>query len=71
MSTIQNTNLIAAAIGATIGVISVATAFIYNKVMERQQHSTLHNNIDRVNRKVAELQAELDELRYCYYVTCT
>ncbi|OXU30880.1 hypothetical protein TSAR_002601 [Trichomalopsis sarcophagae] len=63
MSTMQNSNLIAAAVGATIGVISVATVFIYNRVMERQQHSAMNSNIDRVNRKVAELKAELEELR--------
>ncbi|XP_011501077.1 PREDICTED: regulator of microtubule dynamics protein 1-like [Ceratosolen solmsi marchali] len=62
MSTLQNSNLIAAVIGATIGVISVAM-FIYNRVMENQQHSNMSNNIDNVNRKVLALQAELDELR--------
>ncbi|XP_058801972.1 regulator of microtubule dynamics protein 1-like [Phymastichus coffea] len=63
MSTMQNSNLIAAAVGAAIGVISVATVFIYNKVLERQQRAAMKTNIDRVNRKVSELQAELEELR--------
>lgn len=66
MSTLQNSNLIAAAVGATIGVVSVAAVMIYNKVMERQQHRTMNSNLDRVNRKVVELQAELEELRYTY-----
>lgn len=66
MSTLQNSNLIAAAVGATIGVISVATVFIYNKVMERQQQAAMKTNIDRVNRKVVELQTELEELRYVW-----
>lgn len=63
MSTLQNSNLIAAALGATIGVVSVATIFIYNKVMERQQHSMMNKNIDNVSQKVTELQAELEKLR--------
>lgn len=63
MSTLQNSNLIAAALGATIGVVSVATVFIYHKVMERQQHSMMNKNIDNVSKKVTELQAELEKLR--------
>ncbi|KAJ8672676.1 hypothetical protein QAD02_003936 [Eretmocerus hayati] len=63
MSSLQNSNLIAAAVGATIGVISVATVFIYHKIMERQQHTTMNKNIDRVSNKVVELQAQLEELR--------
>ena len=63
MSSLHHSSLIAAAVGATIGVISVATVMIYNKIMEQKQHSTMNSNIDRVNRKVSELQAELQELR--------
>lgn len=63
MSSFQNSNVIAAAVGATIGVVSVAAVFIYHKVMERQQHSAMNNNIDRMNRKVSELQAEMETLR--------
>lgn len=63
-NTLPNSNLIAAAVGATIGVVSVAAVFIYHRVMERQQHTAMNRNIDKVNRKVVELQAELEELRY-------
>lgn len=63
MNSMQNSNVIAAAVGATIGVVSVAAVFIYHKVMEKQQQAQMTNNIDRVNRKVVELQAELAELR--------
>jgi hypothetical protein len=63
MSTFQNANLIAVTIGA-IGVISMAVTFIYKNIIEKRQHSNMSSNIDKVNRKVLVLQAELDELRY-------
>ncbi|KAL7296348.1 hypothetical protein TKK_0010362 [Trichogramma kaykai] len=63
MSSLPQSSLIAAAVGATIGVITVAAAMVYNKILERQQHSSMNRNIDKVNRKVAELQSELEELR--------
>lgn len=64
MNNWQNSTLIAAAIGATVGVISAATAIIYNKILEEKQHSTMSSNIENVNRKVAELKAELETFRY-------
>ncbi|XP_011871321.1 PREDICTED: regulator of microtubule dynamics protein 1-like [Vollenhovia emeryi] len=62
MSQLQ-TNLIAAAIGATIGVISAASIFIYQKVLEKQQHAMKNEHLDEVDRRLTELQAELERLR--------
>lgn len=63
MSQLQ-TNLIAAAIGATIGVISAASIFIYQKVLEKQQHAMKNAHLDEVDRRLTELQAELERLRW-------
>lgn len=62
MSQLQ-THLIAAAIGATIGVISAASIFIYQKVLEKQQHAMKNAHLDEVDRRLAELQTELERLR--------
>ncbi|XP_076665323.1 regulator of microtubule dynamics protein 1 isoform X2 [Andrena cerasifolii] len=64
MNHLQNSNLIAAAIGVTVGVISAAGIFIYHKILEnQQQHTSRAGNLDAANKKIAELQAELDALR--------
>ncbi|XP_011701521.1 PREDICTED: regulator of microtubule dynamics protein 2-like [Wasmannia auropunctata] len=57
------TNLIAAAIGATIGVISAASIFIYQKVLEKQQRAMKNAHLDEVDRRLTELQTELERLR--------
>lgn len=60
------THLIAAAIGATIGVISAAGIFIYQKVLETQhgmKNSTVRDHLDDVDRRLTELQEELERLR--------
>jgi len=64
MSQQLQTHLIAAAIGATIGVISAASIFIYQKVLEKRQHSMKNAHLDEVDRRLAELQEELERLRY-------
>lgn len=64
MNHLQNSNLVAAAFGLAVGVVSAATIFIYHKIMENQNHSsTVNVNLEAVNKKVAELQAEIDALR--------
>ncbi|TGZ54014.1 Uncharacterized protein DBV15_00293 [Temnothorax longispinosus] len=63
MSNQLQTNLIAAAIGATIGVISAASIFIYQKVLEKQQHAGKNAHLDEVDRRLTELQTELERLR--------
>ncbi|RLU27163.1 hypothetical protein DMN91_000962 [Ooceraea biroi] len=63
MSQQLQTHLIAAAIGATIGVISAASIFIYQKVLEKQQHAMKTAHLDEVDRRLAEIQAELERLR--------
>jgi len=63
MSQQLQTHLIAAAIGATIGVISAASIFIYQKVLEKR-HSMKNAHLDEVDRRLAELQEELERLRY-------
>lgn len=62
MSQLQN-NLIAAAIGATIGVISAASIFIYQKILENKQRPMMNANYEELNRRLTELQEELDALR--------
>lgn len=63
MNHLQNSNLIAAAIGVTVGVISAAGIFIYHKILENQQHTTTVTNLDAANKKIIELQKELEALR--------
>lgn len=63
MNPLQNNNFIAAAIGVTVGVISAAGIFIYHKILENQQHTTTVTNLDAANKKIIELQAELEALR--------
>lgn len=63
MSQQLQTHLIAAAIGATIGVISAAGIFIFQKVLEKQQHAMKTAHLDEVDRRLAEIQAELERLR--------
>lgn len=62
-SNLHNTSLIAAAIGATVGVISAASVFIYQKVLERRHQRMMYNNLENVNRRIVELQSELENLR--------
>lgn len=60
----QNSTMMAVAISATVGVITAATLFIYNKIIEeKKQHKAMDHKVDQVNRKVIELQAELNALR--------
>ncbi|XP_011310824.1 regulator of microtubule dynamics protein 1 [Fopius arisanus] len=63
MSNLQNPHVVAVALGATIGVISAASLFIYQKVMEHKERTTMMNNLESVNRRVSELQVELENLR--------
>ncbi|XP_031843394.1 regulator of microtubule dynamics protein 1 [Nomia melanderi] len=58
-----HSNLIAAAIGVTVGVLSAASIFIYHKILENQQHTTVTSNLDAANKRIAELQEELETLR--------
>lgn len=62
MSQLQ-ANLIAAAIGATIGVISAASIFIYHKILENKQHPMKNANYEELDRRLTELQEELETLR--------
>lgn len=62
MSQLQ-ANLIAAAIGATIGVISAASIFIYHKILENKQQPMGNANYEDLNRRLTELQKELEALR--------
>lgn len=64
MSNMQNSTMVAVAISATVGVLTAATLFIYNKILEeKKQHTAMSNKVDQVNRKVLELQAEMNALR--------
>ncbi|XP_063983153.1 regulator of microtubule dynamics protein 2-like isoform X2 [Diachasmimorpha longicaudata] len=63
MSNLQNPHVVAIALGATIGVISAASLFIYQKVIEHNERTTMLNNLESVNRRVSELQVELETLR--------
>ncbi|XP_043786609.1 regulator of microtubule dynamics protein 2-like isoform X2 [Apis laboriosa] len=59
----MHNNLIAAAIGVTVGVISAASIFIYRKILANQQYSTTISDLDAANKKIDELQSELEALR--------
>ncbi|CAL7944296.1 unnamed protein product [Xylocopa violacea] len=59
----MHNNLIAAAIGVTVGVISAASIFIYRKILANQQYSTTICELDAANKRIDELQSELEALR--------
>ncbi|XP_076281953.1 regulator of microtubule dynamics protein 1 isoform X2 [Lasioglossum baleicum] len=59
MNNLQSSNLIAAAIGLTVGVVSAASIFIYHKMFEHQHHS----NMKVAEARIAELQDELEYIR--------
>ncbi|KOX67922.1 Regulator of microtubule dynamics protein 2 [Melipona quadrifasciata] len=59
----MHNNLIAAAIGVTVGVISAASIFIYRKILANQQYSTTISDLDAANKRIDELQTELEALR--------
>lgn len=59
----MNNNLIAAAIGVTVGVISAVSIFIYRKILANQQYSTTISDLNTANKRIDELQAELEALR--------
>lgn len=56
-------NLIVAAIGVTVGVIGAASIFIYRKILANSQYSTTVNDLDAANKRIDELQTELEALR--------
>ncbi|XP_076632966.1 regulator of microtubule dynamics protein 1 [Colletes latitarsis] len=55
-------HLIATTIGVTVGVISAASIFIYHTIFKNQQH-TVSSNLDVANKRIVELQLELEALR--------
>lgn len=61
--------MIAVAIGATIGVLGAATVLIYQKIVEQRQNAMMHDYVENVDRRFAELEAELKNVRYraCFY----
>lgn len=63
MNHLQNSHLLAAAVGVTVGVITAAGICLYHKILENQQHATTNINLEAVNKKIAELQAEVDAIR--------
>ena len=59
-----NSTMLTVTIGATVGVITAAALFIFNKIFEeKKQRSAMSSKVDQVNRKVLELQAELSAIR--------
>ena len=64
MSNLHQSSIIAAAIGATIGVIGAATLLIYQKILEQRQQSMMNDYVENVDRRFAELEAELQSVRY-------
>ncbi|XP_047352730.1 regulator of microtubule dynamics protein 1-like [Vespa velutina] len=63
MSNLESSTLIAAAIGVTVGVISVAGMFLYQQFIEKRQYKVRNHNLELVNQRIAELQEELEALR--------
>lgn len=59
----MHNNLIAAAIGVTVGVLSAASIFIYRKILANQQYGTTISDIDTANKRINELMSELEALR--------
>ncbi|XP_050576377.1 regulator of microtubule dynamics protein 1-like isoform X2 [Bombus affinis] len=59
----MHNNLIAAAIGVTVGVISAASIFIYRKILANQRYNTTISDLDAANKRIDELQTELEALR--------
>lgn len=64
MSQLHNSQIIAVALGATIGVIGAASLFIYQKIMEHKEREQMMDNLESVNRRVSELQIALDNMTY-------
>lgn len=63
MSRVENSHIVAAAIGAAIGVLSAAGIFMYTKLMESKQQSMIHSHLNTTNVKIAEMETELETLR--------
>lgn len=63
MSNLESSTLIAAAIGVTAGVISVAGMFLYQQFLEKRQYKVQSHNLEIVNQRISDLQAELDALK--------
>ncbi|KAK2585789.1 hypothetical protein KPH14_010394 [Odynerus spinipes] len=63
MSNLQSSTLIAAAIGVTVGFISVAGMFLYQQFLEKRQYRVRNHNLEIVNQRLSEVQAELEALR--------
>ncbi|KAK0177791.1 hypothetical protein PV328_001802 [Microctonus aethiopoides] len=62
MSQLHNSQILAVALGATIGVIGAASLFIYQKIMEHKEREQMMDNLESVNRRVSELQIALDNM---------
>lgn len=59
----MHNNLIATAIGVTVGVISAASIFIYRKILANQRYNTTISDLDAANKRIDELETELEALR--------
>lgn len=64
MSNLHSSSIIAAAIGATIGVLGAATLLIYQKILEQRQLAMMNDYVENVDRRLDELEAELESVRY-------
>ncbi|XP_043278285.1 regulator of microtubule dynamics protein 2-like [Venturia canescens] len=63
MSNLHNSSMIAVAIGATIGVLGAATMLIYQKIVEQRQNAMMNDYVENVDRRFAQLEAELKNVR--------
>ncbi|XP_015184498.1 PREDICTED: regulator of microtubule dynamics protein 1-like [Polistes dominula] len=63
MSNLESKALIAAAIGVTVGVISVAGMFFYQQFLNKQKYQAGNNSLEPVYQSLAKLQKEVEALR--------
>lgn len=63
MSNLESRALIAAAIGVTVGVISVAGMFFYQQFINKQKYQAGNNSLEPVYQSLAKLQKEVEALR--------
>ncbi|KAG7204893.1 hypothetical protein KM043_005291 [Ampulex compressa] len=56
-------NLLAAVIGAAVGILTVAGVMFYENALRNKEHVLINSDLDAVNKRIAILQKELEALR--------
>lgn len=63
MSELNSSRVIVTAVAAAFGVIGAVGLFVYQKIREQQQTESVRRDLDKMGETMAELQAQLDNLR--------